>query len=41
MLSEIFQDVVNFFNGLIGAGSTAAQGGYNTVIGSLGNVFGA
>lgn len=48
-VSDIFTDVIGFFTGLIGsgsagaegfleAGSTAANGVYGTVLGSLGNI---
>ena len=41
MIEQIFTGVLNFFNSLIGTGSTAAEGVYGTVTGSLGNVVGS
>ena len=52
MIETIFNDILGFFNSLIGTGSaaaegfvntgsTAAEGVYGTITGSLGNVVGS
>ena len=41
MIGQIFSDVLGFFVSLIGTGSDAANGVFNTVTGSLGDIVGA
>lgn len=40
MISDVFNQVVKFVTDVIGVGSTAANGGFEAVVGSLGNIFG-
>ena len=41
MIEQIFNGILGFFNSLIDTGSTAAEGVYGTVTGSLGDIVGS